>query len=84
MFMLERIGLVIHWFSLGLGILFTVMTLYGAYQNVRYIRTLDGGFDTAFLDQSLLLVIPMLILPLLLGWLIRYILSGKVHILPWK
>jgi len=49
-----------------------------------YVRTVIGGLDTQFLLESFLLLAPAFLLPLMLRWLIRYVLSGKVHILPFK
>ena len=81
---LDRVGLVFHWASFLIGIILACATIYYAILNLTTVRTLDGGFDTNYLSESALLLIPVTILPLLLGWLIRYILSGKIHILPWK
>lgn len=82
--MLNRLGLVIHWISFLVGIMIATIVIYNAFLNLTTIRSLDGGYDTQYLIDSALLLIPISILPLLLGWLIRYILSGKVHFLPWK
>ena len=82
--MLNRFALVIHWFSFFVGLWIATVVIYNAYLNLTTVRSLDGGYDTQYLIESALLVIPISILPLLLGWLIRYILSGKVHLLPWR
>ena len=82
--MLNRFALVIHWISFLVGLTIATVIIYNAYLNLTTVRSLDGGYDTQYLIESALLLIPISILPLLLGWLIRYILIGKVHLLPWR
>jgi cytochrome bd-type quinol oxidase subunit 1 len=82
--LLNRLALVVHWTSFLVGFILATVIIYYAFLNLTTVRTLDGGYDTQYLLESALFLIPISILPLLLGWLIRYILSGKAHILPWK
>jgi hypothetical protein len=78
----DRLGLVSHWTGFITGAILSVT--YNGYENLMYVRTLTDKLDYDFLFESLLLLIAIFVLPLLLGWLIRYILCGKVHILPFK
>ena len=80
----DRLGLVIHWIGFGCGLFIAVLVAYNGYQNILYVRTVMGELDYSFLLESFLLLAPAFFLPLMLGWLIRYVLSGKVHILPFK
>ena len=80
----DRLGLVIHWIGFGCGLFISVLIAYNGYQNILYVRTVMGELDYSFLFESFLLLAPEFLLPLMLGWLIRYVLSGKVHILPFK
>ena len=80
----DRLGLVIHWIGFGCGLFISVLIAYNGYQNILYVRTVMGELDTSYLFESILILPPAFLLPLMLGWLIRYVLSGKVHILPFK
>ena len=83
----DRLGLVVHWIGFGCGLFIAVLVAYNGYQNILYVRTVMGELDYSFLFESFLLLAEaflLLLLPLMLGWLIRYVLSGKVHILPFK
>lgn len=80
----DRLGLVIHWIGFGCGLFITGLIVYNGFLNLMYVRTVMGGLDTQFLFESFLLLAPAFLLPLMLGWLIRYVLIGKVHILPFK
>ena len=80
----DRLGLVIHWIGFGCGLFITGMIAYNGFQNLMYVRTVMGGLDIQYLFESILILPPAFLLPLMLGWLIRYVLSGKVHILPFK
>ena len=80
----DRLGLVIHWIGFGCGLFITGLIVYNGFLNLMYVRTVVGGLDTQFLFESFLLLAPAFLLLLMLGWLIRYVLSGKVHILPFK
>ena len=80
----DRLGLVIHWIGFGCGLFIAGLIAYNGFLNLMYVRTVIGGLDTQFLLESFLLLALAFLLPLMLGWLIRYVLSGKVHILPFK
>jgi hypothetical protein len=80
----DRLGLVSHWTGFITGAILSIAVAYDGYEDLMYVRTLTDKLDYDFLFESLLVLIPVFLLPLLLGWLIRYILSGKVHILPFK
>lgn len=80
----DRLGLVVHWIGFSCGLLIAGLIGYGGFQNVMYVRTVMGELDTQYLFESILILPPAFLLPLMLGWLIRYVLSGKVHILPFK
>jgi hypothetical protein len=80
----DRLGLVSHWTGFITGAILSITVTYNGYENLMYVRTLTDKLDYDFLFESLLLLIAIFVLPLLLGWLIRYILCGKVHILPFK
>jgi len=80
----DRLGLVIHWIGFGCGLFIAVLIAYNGYQNILYVRTVMGVLDIQYLFESILILPPAFLLPLMLGWLIRYVLSGKVHILPFK
>ena len=80
----DRLGLVIHWIGFGCGLFITGLIVYNGFLNLMYVRTVMGELDTSYLFESILILPPAFLLPLMLGWLIRYVLSGKVHILPFK
>ena len=82
--MLERFALVIHWIGFVTGLILATVITKNMYLNITKVRSLDNTLDTEFIIQSALLLIPVSVLPLLLAWLIRYILIGKIHILPWR
>ena len=79
----DRLGLVSHWTGFITGAILSISATYDGYEDLMYVRTLSDNYYV-FWFGSLLVVIAFFVLPLLLGWLIRYILSGKVHILPFK
>ncbi|MDB0070451.1 hypothetical protein N9F72_03765 [Gammaproteobacteria bacterium] len=79
----DRLGLVSHWAGFITGAILSIYNTYDGYEDLMYVRTLYDNYYV-FWFGSLLVVIAFFVLPLLLGWLIRYILSGKVHILPFK
>ena len=83
----QRLGLVIHWAGVLVTALFLVYTLIFSLEH-------SGGdgllsYLLSYLDEFLFDHIlndeffPLQIL-FLIGWVIRFILVGKVHILPWK
>ena len=83
---LNIFALVIHWlgFLSGLGCVF-VVSYFFMYQG--FFQESDGGpllifwsnlWFTLFFGASLFIGFTGI------GWLIRYILYGKIHILPWK
>jgi hypothetical protein len=79
----DRLGLVSHWTGLITGAILSISATYNGYEDLMYVKTSYDNYYV-FWFGSLLVVIAFFVLPLLLGWLIRYILSGKVHILPFK
>ena len=66
----SRIGLVIHWFGFLLGAFFFAFLIFTGFE-----ESSGPAFFTApflyFLFSGL-------------GWLIRYILVGRIKLLPWK
>jgi len=81
----QRLGLVSHWIGFITGITFAIVIIWGGYDSVMYIYTITGGdIRAVYVFQLLLLTIAAFLLPLLLGWLVRYTLSGKVKILPFQ
>ena len=81
----DKLGLVSHWIGFITGVTFAIVIIWGGYSSVMYIYTITGGdIRAAYVFELLLLAIAVLLLPLLLGWLIRYTLSGKVKILPFQ
>ena len=81
----QRLGLVSHWIGFIAGITFAIVIIWGGYSSVMYIYTITGGDVRAvYVFQLLLLAIAAFLLPLLLGWLIRYTLNGRVKILPFQ
>ena len=80
----DRLGLVIHWISFITGVILSAICIFGIFYSLLYMRTPDNGLRYDFLFDITRLSITTFFIPLLLGWLIRYILSGKVHILPFK
>jgi len=83
----QRLGLVIHWAGVLATALFLVYTL------IFSLEYADGygllSYSLSYFDEFLFDHIlndeffPLQIL-FLIGWVIRFILVGKVHILPWK
>lgn len=83
---LNRFALVTHWLGSlsGLGCVF-VVSYFFMYQG--FFQESDGGpllifwsnlWFTLFFGASLFIGFTGI------GWLIRYILCGKIHFLPWK
>ena len=80
----QRLGLVSHWIGFITGITFAFGIIHGGYRSVMHIYSITGDIRALYVFQLLLLTIAAFLLPLLLGWLIRYTLSGKVKILPFQ
>ena len=81
---IQRLGLVSHWIGLITGVTFAIGIIHGGYRSVMHIYSITGDIRAVYVFQLLLLTIAAFLLPLLLGWLIRYTLSGKVKILPFQ
>jgi len=81
---IQRLGLVSHWIGLITGITFAIGIIHGGYLSVMHIYLITGDIRAVYVFQLLALTIAAFLLPLLLGWLIRYTLSGKVKILPFQ
>jgi len=83
----QRLGLVIHWAGFLVTALFLVYTLIFSLEHsagdglLSYLESyfdqflFDHIFNDEFFPQQI---------SFLIGWCIRFILVGKVHILPWK
>ena len=71
MAIVARIGLVVHWFGFLVGAFFFLLSM-----GVGFVNT--GGWQ-AFLSAPIFFFIPWGI-----GWLIRYILVGRIKLLPWE
>ena len=80
----QRLGLVSHWIGFITGITFAIGIIHGGYVSVMHIYSITGDIRAVYVFQLLLLAIAAFLLPLLLGWLIRYSLSGNVKILPFQ
>ena len=69
---LHRFALLVHWFSFIVGII-----------------AFSALFITAFTEAQQPILI-LLFAPVLffacngMGWLFRFVISGKIHFLPWK
>ena len=81
---IQRLGLVSHWIGLITGVTFAIGIIHGGYRSVMHIYSITGDIRALYVFQLLLLTIAAFLLPLLLGWLIRYTLSGKVKFLPFQ
>ena len=81
---LHRFALMIHWFSFIVGTLASLGFIYGLYLNLTEVRSLDGSFDGQFIIQSMILIPFTFVSCNGLGWLFRFVVSGKIHFLPWK
>ena len=81
---IQRLGLVSHWIGFITGVTFAIGISHGGYRSVMHIYSITGDIRAVYVFQLLVLTIAAFLLPLLLGWLIRYTLSGKVKILPFQ
>ena len=80
----QRLGLVSHWIGFITGVTFAIVIIWGGYSSVMHIYSITGDIRAVYVFQLLALTIAAFLLPLLLGWLIRYSLSGNVKILPFQ
>jgi hypothetical protein len=70
---LSRLALVIHWVGFIFGVIFFFGAMIGGF--------VESGSD----DIAMFLSAPLLLFFFTgIGWLIRYIIVGKVHYLPYK
>ena len=76
----KRLALVIHWIGFTIGVISCV-----------FAGTLAGGITVVVWELQFSLAAGSVILfglvgflSLGLGWLIRWIIVGKIHWLPWK
>ena len=81
---IQRLGLVSHWIGLITGVTFAIGIIHGGYRSVMHIYLITGDIRAVYVFQLLALSIAAFLLPLLLGWLIRYTLSGKMKIFPFQ
>ena len=81
---IQRLGLVSHWIGLITGVTFAIGIIHGGYLSVMHIYLITGDIRAVYVFQLLALTIAAFLLPLLLGWLIRYTLSGKMKIFPFQ
>ena len=81
---IQRLGLVSHWIGFITGVTFAIIIIWGGYSSVMHIYSITGDIRALYVFELLLLSIAVLLLPLLLGWLIRYTLSGKMKIFPFQ
>lgn len=70
---LKRLAFVIHWIGFIIGVISFLLISFAP----------DGDGNILGLTK-LLLGIFFLILYTGIGWLIRYVISGMIHFLPWK
>jgi len=80
----QRLGLVSHWIGFITGMTFAFGIIHGGYRSVMHIYSITSDIRALYVFQLLLLAIAAFLLPLLLGCLIRYSLSGKVKVLPFQ
>ncbi len=72
--MINRLALVLHWLGFLLG-----AVVFGALSLDFIVSALPGGSRTI---NNLGLVVP--IVPLILGWVLRFILTGSKVVFPWS
>ena len=82
--LIQRLGLASHWIGLITGVTFAIGIIHGGYRSVMHIYSITGDIRAFYVFQLLALTIAAFLLPLLLGWLIRYTLSGKMKIFPFQ
>ena len=83
---LKRIALIAHWVgfisAILFGLLFIGFALWPSPSNTFSIA--DGGIETHQRVLGLLLSMLAFFSCSGLGWMVRFILMGKVHFLPWR
>ena len=81
---LHRFALIIHWFSFIVGTLASFFFIYFFYLNLTDSISVDASFNWQFFLWSMLLIPFAFVSCNGLGWLFRFVISGKVHFLPWR
>ena len=80
--MINRLGIVIHWIGLILSLCVYLYFWYSIFQHygVEYTFEYDRPslFTNAQVTGSFILIFP----PLIISWILRYILSGSTIIVP--
>jgi len=76
---LKRIALIAHWVGFISAILFGL--LFMSHTEVTFA---NGGIETHQRVLGLLLSMLAFFSCSGLGWMVRFILMGKVHFLPWR
>ena len=69
---LHRFALIVHWFSFIVGTVFFSVMVYTAF------------FESQQPILGLLFAPVILVACNGLGWLFRFVISGKIHFLPWR
>ena len=72
--MAERVGIVIHWLGLLVGIL----------GGIYFIDLINNSPRIPFNLEAWIWLFFILLIPLALAWFIRWIIVGKVKFFPWQ
>lgn len=79
---LDRVGIVLHWIGLILSLCFYYYFIYSLFQHygVDYTFEYDRPslFTNAQITGSFIFIFP----PLIISWILRYILSGSIYFIP--
>ena len=70
---LKRLAFVIHWIGFIIGVISFLLISFA-----------PDGYGNILGWERLLLGIFLFALYTSIGWLIRYVISGNIHVLPWK
>ena len=69
---LHRFALIVHWFSFVFGV-------------IIFLVVVSNAFSGAPQPILIILFAPVILFACNgLGWLFRFVISGKIHFLPWK
>tara|TARA_X000000368_G_scaffold295996_1_gene235590 strand:- start:316 stop:564 length:249 start_codon:yes stop_codon:yes gene_type:complete len=75
---LHRFALIVHWFSFIVGVVFFSVLVYIAFFEAQEPTR-------GIIKELVLLFAPVIFIGCHgMGWLFRFVISGKIHFLPWK